>query len=87
MNAEMGKALDILTLKPHGDDIAAALETEEVLDKPESLVQIARRLLHVLTVILVLLSVYTFYVASPVLIPLSLSVSRHASRTGDELFR
>jgi predicted PurR-regulated permease PerM len=74
LNAKMGEALDIITLKPHSDDIAAALETGEALDTPESLVQIARRQLHVLTVILVLLSVFAFYVSSPVLIPLSLAV-------------
>ncbi len=41
---------------------------------PASLIQISRRLLHVLTAILVLMLVYAFYVASPVLIPLTLAV-------------
>ena len=41
---------------------------------PNLLVQIARRLLHVLTGILIILLAYTFYVSSPVLIPLTLAV-------------
>ncbi|MGA7328188.1 MAG: AI-2E family transporter, partial [Rhodomicrobium sp.] len=72
LNAERGKALDILTSKPHSYDVAD--ETAQALDKPEPLVEIARRLLHVATGVLVLLSVYTFYVSSPVLIPLILAV-------------
>ena len=66
--------LEILPVKPQSDAVAPALEPEEASSTPEPLVQIARRLLHVLTVILVLLSVYTFYVSSPVLIPLTLAV-------------
>jgi predicted PurR-regulated permease PerM len=66
--------LEILPIKSQSDAVASALETEEAPGTPEPLVQIARRLLHVLTVILVLLSVYTFYVSSPVLIPLTLAV-------------
>ena len=66
--------MEILPIKPQGDAVAPALETEEAAGTPEPLVQIVRRLLHVLTGILVLLSVYTFYVSSPVLIPLSLAV-------------
>ena len=69
-----GKVLEILPIKPQGDSVAPAPETEEAPGTPEPLVQIARRLLHVLTVILVLLSVYTVYVSSPVLIPLTLAV-------------
>ena len=47
---------------------------EEAPGTPEPLVQIARRLLHVLTGILIILLAYTFYVSSPVLIPLTLAV-------------
>jgi predicted PurR-regulated permease PerM len=66
--------LEILPIKPESDPVAAALETGEALGTPEPLVEITRRLLHVATGILVLLSVYTFYVSSPVLIPLTLAV-------------
>jgi len=66
--------LEILPIKPQSGAVVPALETEEAPGTPEPLVQIARRLLHVLTGILVLLSVYTFYVSSPVLIPLTLAV-------------
>jgi predicted PurR-regulated permease PerM len=51
-----------------------AFEAEKAHDAPEALVEIARRLLHVATGILVLLSAYTFYVSSPVLIPLTIAV-------------
>ncbi len=64
--------MDILTSKPQSYDVAD--ETAQALYKPEPLVEIARRLLHVATGVLVLLSVYTFYVSSPVLIPLILAV-------------
>jgi predicted PurR-regulated permease PerM len=50
------------------------LEPEEEPGTSEPVVQIARRILHALTGILVLLSAYTFYVSSPVLIPLTLAV-------------
>ncbi len=66
--------MEILPIKPQGDAGAPALETEEPLSTPEALIQIGRRLLHVLTGILVLMSVYAFYVSSPVLIPLTLAV-------------
>ena len=69
-----GETLEILPDKPQSDTVAPALETEEAPGTPEPLVQIARRLLHVLTGILILLSVYTFYVSSPVLIPVTLAV-------------
>ena len=65
--------LDIVAIKPQAD----AGETAEAVgsfDAPEPLVQISRRLLHVMTGILVLMSAYTFYVSSPVLIPLTLAV-------------
>jgi predicted PurR-regulated permease PerM len=60
--------------KSSNDEAAPALEAEKAQDAPESLVEITRRLLHVATGILVLLSVYTFYVSLPVLIPLTLAV-------------
>ena len=66
--------MEILPIKQPSDAAAPALETEKAQDTPEPLVEIARRLLHVATGILVLLSVYTFYVSSPVLIPLTLAV-------------
>ena len=69
-----GETLEILPGKPQSDTVAPALETEEAPGTPEPLVQIARRLLHVLTGILILLLVYTFYVSSPVLIPVTLAV-------------
>ncbi len=65
---------EILPIKPQSDAVAPAIETEEAPGTAEPLVQIARRLLHVATSILVLLSVYAFYVSSPVLIPLTLAV-------------
>ena len=74
MNAPGSETLEILPIEPQSDEVAPARETEEAPGTPEALVQIARRLLHVLTGILVLLSVYTFYVSSPVLIPLTLAV-------------
>ena len=69
-----GETLEILPIKPQSDAVAPALETEEAPGTPEPMVQIARRLLHVLTGILILLSAYTFYLSSPVLIPLTLAV-------------
>jgi predicted PurR-regulated permease PerM len=59
---------------PRSERAASAFEAENAQDGPEALVEITRRLLHVATSILVLLSVYTFYVSSPVLIPLTLAV-------------
>ena len=58
---------------PRIEPVASAFEAEKA-HGPEALVEITRRLLHVATSILVLLSVYTFYVSSPVLIPLTLAV-------------
>ena len=69
-----GETLEILPGKPQSDTVAPALETEEAPGTPEPLVQIARRLLHVLTGILIILLAYTFYVSSPVLIPVTLAV-------------
>ena len=69
-----GETLEILPDKPQSDTVAPALKTEEAPGTPEPLVQIARRLLHVLTGILIILLAYTFYVSSPVLIPLTLAV-------------
>jgi predicted PurR-regulated permease PerM len=69
-----GETLEILPNKPQSDAVAPALEPEETPGTPEAMVQIARRLLHVLTGILILLSAYTFYLSSPVLIPLTLAV-------------
>ena len=66
--------MEILPDKPQSGTVAPALETEEAPGTPEPLVQIARRLLHVLTGILIILLAYTFYVSSPVLIPLTLAV-------------
>jgi predicted PurR-regulated permease PerM len=68
------ETVDILPIKPQSDPAATAFETEKAQDAPEALAEIARRLLHVATSILVLLSVYTVYVSSPVLIPLTLAV-------------
>jgi hypothetical protein len=69
--------------KSSSDEAAPAPETEKAQDAPESLVEITRRLLHVATGILVLLSVYTFYVSSPVLIPLTLAVLITTLRFGN----
>ncbi len=73
-NAEGGKVLEIPPIRPQSDAAAPALETEDAPGTPEPMFQIARRLLHVLTGILILLSAYTFYLSSPVLIPLTLAV-------------
>ena len=54
--------------------VEAALDTESSPAEPDPLLETARRLLHVATGILVLLSLYTFYISSPVLIPLTLAV-------------
>lgn len=67
------ETLEILPVEPHNEAVAPAPLADDALNTPE-LVQITRRLLHVATVILVLLSIYTFYVSSPVLIPLTLAV-------------
>lgn len=69
-----GETLEILPIKPQSDADVPALETEDAAGTPEPMVQIARRLLHVLTGILILLSAYTVYVSSPVLVPLTLAV-------------
>jgi predicted PurR-regulated permease PerM len=70
-----GETLETLPIKPQSDAVAPASELEEEAPgTAELMVQIARRLLHVLTGILILLSAYTFYVSSPVLIPLTLAV-------------
>jgi predicted PurR-regulated permease PerM len=66
--------VDLLPIKPRSDQAATAFEAEKAQDAPEALVEITRRLLHVATGILLLLSFYTFYVSSPVLIPLTLAV-------------
>ena len=74
------------TSKPYDEDelkeiepiaapaVEAALDTESTPTKPEPLPETIRRLLQVTTAILVLLAVYTFYISSPVLIPLTLAV-------------
>ena len=54
--------------------VEAALDTESSPAKSDPLLETARRLLQVATGILVLLSLYTFYISSPVLIPLTLAV-------------
>jgi predicted PurR-regulated permease PerM len=54
--------------------IEAALDAPGSPAEPEPLAEIGRRLLHVTTGILILLSLYTFYISSPVLIPLTLAV-------------
>ncbi len=51
-----------------------ALDAAEILPEADSLIAINGRLLQVSTAILVLLSLYTFYISSPVLIPLTLAV-------------
>ncbi len=58
---------------------AAALDTESSAaepshPEPEPLLETTRHLLQVATAILVLLALYTFYISSPVLIPLTLAV-------------
>ena len=69
--------------KPYDEDeiarvssrpIEAAIDADSAHTGPEALLQTTRRLLRVATGILVLLSLYTFYIASPVLIPLTLAV-------------
>ncbi len=64
--------MDALLIKPRRDE--AALEAEQAHGMPEPPLEAVRRLLHVATGILVLLSAYTFYIAAPVLIPLTISV-------------
>jgi predicted PurR-regulated permease PerM len=71
-NLAWHEMLEIPPIKPQSD--AAAPEPEEAPGAPEPMVQIARRLLHVLTGILILLAAYTVYVSSPVLIPVTLAV-------------
>ena len=69
--------MEALPIRTRSDAAAAVLEADKTLDAQqpgEPLVELTRRLLHVATGILVLLSVYTFYVSSPVLIPLTLAV-------------
>ena len=78
--------LEIPPIVPQSDAAVPAPVPEEAPGTPEPLVQIARRLLHVLTIILVLLSVYTFYVSSPVLIPADAGGADHdASLAGRQL--
>jgi predicted PurR-regulated permease PerM len=66
--------VDSLPITPRSDHAASAFEPIELQNPPEPLVEITRRLLHVTTGILALLTIYTVYVASPVLIPLTLAV-------------
>ncbi len=54
--------------------VEAAADADGAHAEPEPLLQTTRRLLQVATGILVLLSLYTFYISSPVLIPLTLAV-------------
>ena len=54
--------------------VEAATDADGARAEPEPLLQTTRRLLQVATGILVLLSLYTFYISSPVLIPLTLAV-------------
>jgi hypothetical protein len=54
-----GETLEILPIKSQSDAAASAPEPEATPGTPEPMFQIARRLLHVLTGILILLSVYT----------------------------
>ena len=54
--------------------VEAALDAESPPAEPEPLLETTRRLLQVATAILVLLALYTFYISSPVLIPLTLAV-------------
>ena len=76
----------LATSKPYDEDelaqiapiaapaVETALDTESSPAEPEPLLETARRLLQVTTAILVLLALYTFYISSPVLIPLTLAV-------------
>ena len=67
--------MDAGIVTPSRDDRSVIpLEVEKAPETSAPLVEITRRLLHVATGILVLLSAYTFYVSSPVLIPLTLAV-------------
>jgi len=67
--------LEVSQIKPRGDETMQTLEAETAQSTPvEQLLETERRRLHVETGILVLLSAYTFYIASPVLIPLTISV-------------
>ncbi len=66
--------LNLLPIAAQSDGVAAATETAPTLNAPASLIQISRRLLHVMTGIFVLMLIYTFYISSPVLIPLTLAV-------------
>jgi predicted PurR-regulated permease PerM len=54
--------------------VEAAIDADGAHAEPEPLLQTARRLLQVASGILVLLSLYTLYISSPVLIPLTLAV-------------
>ncbi|MGC2394599.1 MAG: hypothetical protein WA579_01195, partial [Rhodomicrobium sp.] len=54
--------------------VEAATDADGARAEQEPLLQTTRRLLQVATGILVLLSLYTFYISSPVLIPLTLAV-------------
>ena len=54
--------------------VEAALDTESSPAEPDPLLETTRHLLRVATAILVLLALYTFYISSPVLIPLTLAV-------------
>src|SRR5208337_2525576 len=54
--------------------VEAVLDTQSAPAEPAPLLETTRRLLQVSTAILVLLSLYTFYISSPVLIPLTLAV-------------
>ena len=76
----------LATWKPYDEDepqeiarvsppsVEAAIDADGVHAESEPLLQTTRRLLQVATGILVLLSLYTFYISSPVLIPLTLAV-------------
>jgi predicted PurR-regulated permease PerM len=67
--------LEVSQIKPRRDETMQTLEAETAQSTPvEQLLETERRQLHVETGILVLLSAYTFYIASPVLIPLTISV-------------
>jgi predicted PurR-regulated permease PerM len=76
----------LVTSKPYDEDelahiapvaaptVEAVLNTESSPPEPEPLLETTRHLLQVATAILVLLALYTFYISSPVLIPLTLAV-------------
>ena len=67
--------MEVSQIKPRLDETMQTLEAETAQSTPvEQLLDTERRQLHVQTGILVLLSAYTFYIASPVLIPLTISV-------------